>query len=260
MSMFALQVVSSDITALQQGILFTTTNATDVNNQVSAINAPNATQTVNSYANQLLASGISTSQISMGVSALMTGQSQSVATLTNFVTNPGLIPSFASFALANKLDATQVVGEDIGLAFAGNANFVGQFGGQTLASFSQSTFGMFGIAQSFTTSQVQFFINLYNSFGLPGIPTPTAAQIQAAAYGVVFGLDVALNLEGTGSNGAAQTTQNQVKNALFDIAQTAESPPGSFYLVNAPLIAQPTPFPFQGSGVGPPSHGHPGHH
>ena len=250
MSMYALQVTSADIIALQQGILFTTTNATDINNQVSAINAPNATQTVTSYANQLLARGISTSQIAMGVSALMTGQSQSVATLTNFVTNPGLIPSFASFALANKLDATQVVGEDIGLAFAGNASFVGNFGGQSLAAFSQSMFGMFGIVQSFTTNQVQFFINLYSSFGLPEFPNPTAAQIQAAAYGVVFGLDVALNLEGTGSNGAAQTTQNQVKNALFDIAQTAESPPGSVYVVNAPLNAQPTPIPFQSSGAG----------
>jgi hypothetical protein len=251
MSMYALLVTSADIIALQQGILFRTTNATDINNQVLAINAPNATQTVTSYANQLLGIGISTSQIAMGVSALMTGQSQSVATLTNFVTNPGLIPSFASFALANKLDATQVVGEDIGLAFAGNANFVGNFGGQSLTAFSQSMFGMFGIAQSFTTSQVQFFINLYNSFGLPGIPAPTAAQIQAAAYGVVFGLDVALNLEGTGSNGAAQTTQTQVKNALFDIAQTAESPPGSIYVVNAPLAAQPIPIPFQGGGPPP---------
>ena len=46
MTMYALPVTNSDITALQQGILFTTTNATDVANQVSAINAnaPGATR------------------------------------------------------------------------------------------------------------------------------------------------------------------------------------------------------------------------
>ena len=64
---------------------------------------------------------------------------------------------------------------------------------------------------------------------------------------MVFGLDVALNLEGTGSQ--ATTTQTLVKNALFDIAQTAESPPGSVYVPGAALSAQPAPFPFQGSGA-----------
>ncbi len=82
MSLYQLQVTNSDITALQQGILFTTTSATDVANQVSAINTPGATETVTSYANQLLASVLSSSQVAMGVTALETGASQSVATLT----------------------------------------------------------------------------------------------------------------------------------------------------------------------------------
>ena len=108
-----------------------------------------------------------------------------------------------------------------------------------------------GINQAFTASQVQFFINLYTANGFPGNATPTAAQIQAAAYGVVFGLNVAQNLEGTGSSAA--TIQLQVKNALFDIAQTASSPPGSAYVPGAPLASQPIPFPFQGTGVGTPT-------
>ena len=195
---------------------------------------------VNSYANQLLA-GESTSQVAMGVTALMTGQTQTVATLTNLVTNPAIIPSFVSFALANKLDVIQVVGEDVGLAFAGNTSFVTNFGGLSLAVFTQSMLALTGINQAFTASQVQFFINLYTANGLPGNATPTAAAIQAAAYGVVFGLNVAQNLEGTGSSAA--TIQTQVKNALFDIAQTAGGPPGSAYLPGAPLASQPVPFP-----------------
>jgi hypothetical protein len=76
MSLYALQVTSSDITVLQQGILFTTTSAADINNQVSAINAPNATETVATYANQLLADVVDTSQMAMGVTALMTNNNQ----------------------------------------------------------------------------------------------------------------------------------------------------------------------------------------
>ena len=248
MSLYQLPVTNSDITALQQGVLFTTTSATDVANQVSAINAATpGGETVTSYANQLLASVLSSSQVAMGVSALMTGSSQTTAVLSNLVTNPGNIPSFASFALTNKLDVTEVVGEDVGLAFAGNASFVANFGGQSLAAFTQAMLGLTGINQAFTASQVQFFINLYTTFGIPGNPTPSTAQIQAAAYGVVFGLDVALNLEGTGSQATA--TQTLVKNALFDIAQTAESPPGSVYVPGARSASQPVPFPFQDSSA-----------
>jgi hypothetical protein len=248
MSLYALPVTNSDITALQQGILFTTTSATDVANQVSSINTPGSTTSVTSYANQLLASVQSSSQAAMGVTALMAGQSQAAATLANLVTNPGLIPSFQSFALTNNLHVTEVVGEDIGLAFADNTNFVANYGGLELSAFTSALFGLTGISQAFTANQVQYFLGIYTSFGLPGNPTANAAQIQAAAYGVVFGLDVALNLEGTGSQ--AQTTQMLVKNALFDIAQTAESPPGSVYVVNAPLASQPVPFPFQPSRGG----------
>ena len=242
MSLYALTVTTTNISQLQAGILFTTTNAGDISNQVTAINAnapAPASETVTSYANQLLASVQSTSQVAMGVTALMTGQTQTVATLTNLVTNPAIIPSFVSFALANKLDVTQVVGEDVGLAFAGNTSFVTNFGGLSLAAFTQSMLALTGINQAFTASQVQFFINLYTANGLPGNATPTAAAIQAAAYGVVFGLNVAQNLEGTGSSAA--TIQTQVKNALFDIAQTAGGPPGSAYLPGAPLASQPVP-------------------
>jgi hypothetical protein len=143
MSLFQLTVTTTDISQLQQGILFTTTNAADVNNQVSAINATGATETVASYANQLLASVLSTSQVAMGVTGLMTGQAQTVAVLTNLVTNPAIIPSYVSFALTNKLDVAQVVGEDVGLAFSGNTNFVTNFGGLSLSAFTLQMLAVF---------------------------------------------------------------------------------------------------------------------
>ena len=40
MSLYALTVTTTDISQLQQGILFTTTNAADISNQVSSINDP----------------------------------------------------------------------------------------------------------------------------------------------------------------------------------------------------------------------------
>jgi hypothetical protein len=97
MSLFQLTVTTTDISQLQQGILFTTTNAADVNNQVSAINATGATETVASYANQLLASVLSTSQVAMGVTGLMTGQAQTVAVFDQPCDAPGHYPVICKF-------------------------------------------------------------------------------------------------------------------------------------------------------------------
>ena len=87
MSLYALQVTSTDITQLQQGILFTTTSATDINNQVSAING--GTQTVDTYANQLLGGVLNTAQMAMGVSALETNSSQSASNACEPCEQPG---------------------------------------------------------------------------------------------------------------------------------------------------------------------------
>jgi hypothetical protein len=158
MSLYALQVTNSDITALQLGILFTTTTATDINNQVTAING--GTQTVASYANQLLANVQNTSQMAMGVSALETNSSQSVATLMNLVTNPGIIPAYVNFAKAQGIDAGQVVGENIGLVFSGDPTFDATYGSLSLSAFSAKAGAVTGINPGALATQAQFFINL----------------------------------------------------------------------------------------------------
>ena len=250
MSLYQLPVTSTDISAVQTGILFTTTNATDINNQVSAINAPGATETVASYANTLLAASLTSSQMAMGVTALMTGHSQTTAVLTNLVTNPQIIPLYQAFAVAQHLDVGQVVGEDLGLAFSGDAGFVATYGNLSLANFASAAAAVTGINSQELLTTAQFFIGFYTANGLPGIPNPTAAQIQDAAYGVAFGLGVALALEGIGSQ--ATTIQTQVKNALFDIVQANQSPPGSAYVPGLALGGQPVPIAFQ-SGPNPTS-------
>ena len=248
MSLYALPVTATDITALQNAILFSTTSTTDINNQVTAINAPGATETVTSYASSLLAGVVSTSQMAMAVSAEETGASQTVATLTNLVNNPAIIPAYVQFATAQGLNVGLVVAEDLGLAYSGDPNFVATYVG-SLSSFSSKVSALTGINATFITQQAQYFINLYTATSpFPGNPTPTAAQILAAAEGVAFGLAVGLAVEGVGSQ--ASTFQTQVKNALYDIAQATQSPPGSAYVPGAALAAQPIPIAFQGTTGG----------
>ena len=179
--------------------MFTTTNATDINNHVSAINAPNATETVASYANQLLAGVENTSQMAMGVTALMTGNNQPVATLTNLVNNPAIIPAYVSFAVAQNLNVGLVVGENLGLAFSGDPNFDATYGGLSLSAFAAAAASVTGINQVALTSPASFFISFYTANGLPVILTQRLRRIPDAAYGVAFGLGVALAIEGIGS-------------------------------------------------------------
>ena len=152
---------------------------------------------------------------------------------------------------AQGIDVGQVVGENIGLIFSDDPTFDATYGSLSLSAFAAKAAAVTGINPGALATQAQFFINLYTNNGLPNNPTPTPAQIIDAAYGVAFGLGVALAIEGTGTQ--ASTIQTQVKNALFDIAQTSSSPPGQMYVPGATLATQPVPTPFQSGGPPPPS-------
>jgi hypothetical protein len=156
------------------------------------------------FSNQTLATaGIAaphdTSGIASAVIAEMTGASPSTATLTNLDNNPSIIPAYVSFATANGLNIGLVVAEDIGLDYCGSFSFESAYGGLSLSAFSTQASAVTGIHATFIDQQAQYFINLYTANGLPGNLAPTAAQIQDAAYGVVFGLAVGLAVEGVGS-------------------------------------------------------------
>jgi hypothetical protein len=161
---------------------------------VSELQFPNQTLTTAG-----IAASQDTSGITSAVIAEMTGASPSTATLTNLENNPDIIPAYVSFATTNGLNIGLVVAEDIGLAYCGSSSFESAYGGLSLSAFSTQASALTGISATFIDQQTQYFINLYTANGLPGIPTPTAAQIQGAAYGVVFGLAVGLAVEGVGS-------------------------------------------------------------
>lgn len=147
----------------------------------------------------IVAASQDTSEITSAVIAEVTGVSPSTATLTNLESNPAIIPAYVSFATENGLNTGLVVAEDIGLAYCGSSSFESAYGGLSLPAFSTQASALTGISATFIDQQAQYFINLYTANGLPGNPTPTAAQIQGAAYGVVFGLAVGLAVEGVGS-------------------------------------------------------------
>jgi hypothetical protein len=140
-----------------------------------------------------------TSGVTSAVIAEMTGASPSTATLTNLESNPAIIPAYVSFATANGLNIGLVVAEDLGLAYCSSSSFESAYGGLSLSAFSTQASALTGISATFIDQQAQYLVNLYTTNGLPGIPTPTAAQIQGAAYGAVFGLAVGLAVEGVGS-------------------------------------------------------------
>ena len=255
MSLYQLTVTTTDISQLQQGILFTTTNAGDISAQVSAINAnaPNAaSQTVTSYANQLLATGLSSSQVMMGVSALMTGASPVDCDADQLRDEPGLIPSFASFAVTNKLDVTQVVGEDIGLAFAGNTSFVGQLRRPEHSGICVNDVGSHWHQSGiYHRARCNFSSTSTRPLAFPEIPRQPRRRFRPLPMVLCLDFDVALNLEGTGGT-QATTNQTLVKNALFDIAQTASSPPGSDLCGGCSRSPRSqSRFPFQGGRVPP---------
>ena len=106
MSLTALPVSVADLTTLQSGIQFFT-NTAEATAKAAAINAIGATQSVFTYAAELLNSNISLSQVAMGVSALMEGGTVEVGnaatpnTLTLFSTV--FLPPQVANAIATRL-------------------------------------------------------------------------------------------------------------------------------------------------------------
>ena len=98
MSLYALPVSSSDLTALQQGIQFTTDTG-EANTQADAIK--NGSTTVFAYAQSLLGKSVSTSQVAMADFAYALGKTDTVAHLGAIST--GFLPPQVKFAVDNSL-------------------------------------------------------------------------------------------------------------------------------------------------------------
>src|SRR5271166_1957505 len=206
MSLYALPVSVADLEQLQLGIQFYT-NVAEATTEAALINAGSPGQTVFSYAEQLLAANISTSQVAMADNTLMYDQLASVSTLSTQCVGPpapGFLPSQVTYAIAHGFDPTVFAAQALGLALSnplgGTNNFQTNYGGLSNTAFaSAAAIAIFGSATpglvNFALSHVAYWTNFYTVNGINGDTTPTAAQIQIAAYGATFGEMVGVALE-----------------------------------------------------------------
>lgn len=121
MSLFTLPVTAAEIAQLETGIQFRQSSAANQQLVADAINAPNSTQTVFTYAATLLNANIATSQVAMATSSLMWGATQP----TNFLTNTATVAAPLFVALAGQIGTNAVTtsAEGVGVALANDAKF-----------------------------------------------------------------------------------------------------------------------------------------
>ena len=147
MSLFALPVTMADLTQLQLGIQFFTNNA-EATAEVTTINA--GTDTVSAYANRLLNSNISLSQVAMAVDSLMYGVTDTVAEQAKLSTQ--FLPPQVANAIKNGFNPTVYAAEVLGFSLAqGNGTstaFATNFGSLSVSQFSLAVANITGLNQS----------------------------------------------------------------------------------------------------------------
>ena len=250
MSLYALPVTSSDLTQLQDGIQFFTNDA-QAQTQATLINSNQGT--VFSYAQTLLANNVSTSQVAMGTFAYALGKTDTVAHLDGIATV--FLPPQVKFAVDQNLAggptvfAAQVYSLALATSFADfRTSLTSQVANNTFVTNTANLTGTNASAiQNFFTVWFNFYTA--NPIAAPGLTATQAAA--ASAYGDALGvaLDRGPNDTGPGIE-AARAIQNAVANALFDIAQTASSPPGATYKDGVPITSLPTAHPVPRRGPG----------
>jgi hypothetical protein len=240
MSLYNLPVSVSDLEQLQLGIEFLV-NPTDATNEAALItNAPNSA-TVDSYAVQLLANNISTSQVAMAVSALMegstipAGDANTPNTLTLLSTV--FLPPQVDNAIAHSLPPTVYAAEALGLALSTLPSFQ-SFVNLDIDQFSQAVFTATGINSGAIKQWVTNWEAFYTAH------PQNATTVTQAAYGAAFGDAVGTALLNPTFNGTIALLDSAVQNALIDNAEGQ-----GLYQVGKPLIAEPPHIPLQGEAV-----------
>jgi hypothetical protein len=177
MSLTALPVVVSDLTALQQGIQFFT-NTVEATAEEGVINNPASGQSVFTYAASLLNSNISLSQVAMAVGAiaesgtLAVGAAATPNTLTHF-TMQSLPPDIA-FAAANHLNQTVFAAEALGEDLSSTAGFKTDWGSLSATAFVTAVSNATGIHTAPLTTWLTYWTGLF-------------AGNTAEAYGATLG-------------------------------------------------------------------------
>ena len=180
MSIFgpASSVTAADIAQLEEGIQFFQSSAANQTAVAGSIVA--GTTTVAAYAAQLLDTNLSFSQVAMGVSCLMLGTAQPIATLDNISTN--FLPDQVTHALAFGFEPTVYAAEATGLALAGEAGFQ-SFVALDATQFSQAVATATGVNQA----AIQQFVINWTNFYTANPGATFGLTVQQAAYGAAFG-------------------------------------------------------------------------
>jgi len=245
MSLFVLPVTSSDLTQLQSGIQFFTTDA-QAQAQTALIN--NNQGTVFSYAQTLLANNVSTSQVAMADFAFALNKTDTVAHLTGISTQ--FLPPQINFAVAKNLEGgpTVYAAQVYALALAqGFKEFATSLDSQVKAgTFVTTTANLTGTNASAISNFFNVWFNFYNnpanSAALLGVTASVAAA--ASAWGDAMGAALVRTPDDTGPGAdTAHAIQALVANALFDIVQ-------GIYKEGVPIQTLPQHAPFQGEGGG----------
>jgi hypothetical protein len=239
MSLLALPVSASDLTQLQLGIEFFT-NAPEAANEATLINVVPSQDTVDNYANTLLARNISLSQVAMAVDSLMFGVTDTTAELGKLATQ--YLPAQVANALANGFNPTVYAAEALGLALAGgngsSTKFAANFGSLSVSQFAEEVGTLTGINVSAIRGFVQNWINFYTAnpsatFGL---------SVTLASYGAAFGDAVGIALANPTVNGTVALLVSDVQNALIDNGEGG-------YQAGIALSAEPPHRPLQGEAL-----------
>ena len=187
MSLFALPVTVADLTQLQQGIEFFT-NTAEATAEAAAINAPGATETVFTYAAQLIQNNISLSQVAMADTALMEGATVAVGDTRDpeypDVPRTQFLPAQVATAIAHGFNPTVYASEALGLALASTAGFNTNFANLSTTAFVQAVATATGVNANAIQGFVQNWITFYTG---PGSGAHPGLSVQQASYGAAFG-------------------------------------------------------------------------
>lgn len=219
MSLTALPVTQADILNLQQKVSCFQ-NSGEATTRANAINA--GTQTVKSYACDLLFNNTPLAQVAMGVHSVMIA-TPTVATFENITNN--FLPGQVAVAIAHGFNYTVYAAEACGLALAGDSIFQTNFA-VPATSFNEAQKAVFaGIVGNKTgvnTSAIVTYLNNWIQFYTDNPEAARNLSISVAAAGATVGdaMGVAL-LNSTSANLLHSCTghiNGLVSNALINNA------------------------------------------
>jgi hypothetical protein len=240
MSLYAFTVTVHDLQQLQFGIQFYGDDLTDTAAVAAAINPPIETATVFSYANQLLASNISLSQVAMAVDSLMFGATDNTTELDRLVA-PFLLEQ-VGVANTYGFNPTVYAAEALGLALAGGNGtsdaFATDFGSLSVSQFASEVAGLTGVNEG----AIQQFAKNWGSFYTANPSATYGLSVTLASYGAAFGDAVGVVLLNPTVNGTIAQLVGEEQNALIDNAE-------GLYQTGIALSAEPAHSPLQGEAI-----------